>query len=159
MFLFGAGTFLDELRLHAPRIYEATKAAFEMRGPTMAASHPTWTRSETVLQHRSIMRSWSIQTALRWSRSQLRWSDVGSWAAVYELGARDAQGNVVDAGSRTIDSSGCLVRSSGPTIVAIGVHDLVVVATPDHVLIVPRSDAQRVREAAQTLGQDRQTSR
>jgi mannose-1-phosphate guanylyltransferase/mannose-1-phosphate guanylyltransferase/mannose-6-phosphate isomerase len=43
---------------------------------------------------------------------------------------------------------GCLVRSDGPRVVAIGVEDLVIVATADEVLVVPRSEAQRVREAA-----------
>ncbi len=58
---------------------------------------------------------------------------------------------MVDAGSRAIDSNGCLVRSTGPSVVTIGVEDLVVVATSDHVLVVPRSSTQRVREAAEIL--------
>jgi mannose-1-phosphate guanylyltransferase len=77
----------------------------------------------------------------------LQWSDVGSWDAVRELSPKDEDGNVVENG-HAIDSRNCLIRSSGPTVVAIGVEDLVIVATPDHVLVVPRSEAQRVREAA-----------
>jgi mannose-1-phosphate guanylyltransferase len=79
----------------------------------------------------------------------LDWSDVGSWAAIYELADKDSSGNAVDEGSWALGSRGCLVRSTGPSVVAVGVEDLVVIATPDHVLIVPRSEAQRVREAAE----------
>ena len=79
----------------------------------------------------------------------LDWSDVGSWAAVYDLSAADSDRNVVSEGSHAVDSSGCLIRGEGPRIVAVGVQDLVIVATADHVLVVPRSEAQRVREAAE----------
>jgi mannose-1-phosphate guanylyltransferase/mannose-1-phosphate guanylyltransferase/mannose-6-phosphate isomerase len=78
----------------------------------------------------------------------LDWSDVGSWAAVYDLSSRDDHGNVVEDGSRVLGGHGCLIRSTGPRVIAIGVDDLVIVATADHVLVVPRSEAQRVREAA-----------
>jgi mannose-1-phosphate guanylyltransferase len=84
----------------------------------------------------------------------MTWSDVGSWAAVFELSQKDESGNVVDERSHALDSRDCLIRSSGPKIVAIGVEDLVIVATPDHVLIVPRSEAQRVREAAMIANGD-----
>ena len=80
---------------------------------------------------------------------ELAWSDVGSWAAVYDLGLKDGGGNVVDDGSEVMDSRGCLIRSTGPRIVTVGVEDLIVIATSEHVLIVPRSEAQRVREAAE----------
>lgn len=151
MFMFTAGSFLDELERHAPAIFQATKAAF-------AAARTEGNRvtpDENALQD---CPSTSIDYAVM-ERSgriavipvQLDWSDVGSWAAVYDLGSKDEAGNVVDARSRTIDSSGCLVRSTGPSIVTIGVHDLVVIATADNVLVVPRSEAQRVREAAEAM--------
>jgi mannose-1-phosphate guanylyltransferase/mannose-1-phosphate guanylyltransferase/mannose-6-phosphate isomerase len=79
---------------------------------------------------------------------ELQWSDVGTWAAVYDLSPKDSDDNVVSEGSHVIGGRRCLVRSDGPRIVTIGVDDLVVVATAEQVLIVPRSEAQRVREAA-----------
>jgi len=148
MFMFTAGAFLAELRQHAPEILNATSAAFE----AAASKGRRTTPDERALQD---CPSTSIDYAVM-ERSdriavapiQLEWSDVGSWAAVYELGEKDGDGNVVDAHSRAIDTSGCLIRSTGPAIVTVGVHDLVVIASGDHVLIVPRSEAQRVREAA-----------
>jgi mannose-1-phosphate guanylyltransferase/mannose-1-phosphate guanylyltransferase/mannose-6-phosphate isomerase len=79
----------------------------------------------------------------------LEWSDVGSWAAIFELASKDSDRNVLGASCMAVDSHGCLIRSEGPRVVAIGVDDLVVIATADHVLVVPRSEAQRVREAAE----------
>ena len=151
MFMFSAGAFLDELRRHAPQIYEATKAAFARAkhdGRTTAPDEnalqdcPSTSIDYAVMEHSDRIAVIPIE---------LDWSDVGSWAAVYDMGVKDVSGNLVSDNSRAIDSSGCLIRSDGPSIVAIGVQDLVVIATDDHVLIVPRSEAQRVREAAEAL--------
>lgn len=154
MFLMGAGAFLSELHLHAPGIYEAAKTAFDNAhadgGRITPDAESLRDCPSTSVDYAVMERSERIAVV----PMQLGWSDIGSWAAVYELGAKDPQGNVVDPGLRTIDSSGCLVRSSGPTIVTIGVHDLVVVATPEHVLVVPRAEAQRVRDAARGLVND-----
>ena len=148
MFMFTAGTYLAELQRHAPAIFEATGAAF-------AAARTEGQR--TTPDERALLDcpSTSIDYAVMEHSDRIAvapivmdWSDVGSWAAVYELGRKDAGGNVVDERSRVIDSEGCLVRSTGPSIVTIGVRDLVVIATGEYVLIVPRGEAQRVREAA-----------
>ncbi len=151
MFMFSAGVFLQELQRHAPQIYEATKAAYahaERDGPRMTPDAAALEDCpSTSIDYAVMERSDRIAVI----PIELDWSDVGSWAAVYDLGSKDANGNVVSDNSRTIDSKGCLIRSDGPSIVAIGVEDLVVIATGDHVLIVPRSEAQRVREAANAL--------
>ena len=151
LFMFRADAFLEELRRHAPEIYEATKAAFagarkDGRSTTPDGDAlqdcPSTSIDYAVMEHSDRIAVIPVE---------LDWSDVGSWAAVYDLGLKDAAGNLVSDNSRAIDSSGCLIRSDGPSIVAIGVQDLVVIATDDHVLIVPRSEAQRVREAAEAL--------
>lgn len=151
MFMFSAGAFLDELRRHAPQIYEATQAAFararhdgRKTAPDADALQgcPSTSIDYAVMEHSDRIAVIPIE---------LDWSDVGSWAAVYDMGVKDTAGNLVSGNSRAIDSRGCLIRSDGPSIVAIGVEDLVVIATDDHVLIVPRSEAQRVREAAEAL--------
>ena len=151
IFMFRADAFLDELRRHALEIYEATKAAFATArhdGRTIAPNVnaledcPSTSIDYAVMEHSDRIAVIPIE---------LDWSDVGSWAAVYDLGAKDEGGNLVSDNSRAIDSSGCLIRSDGPSVIAIGVQDLVVIATNDHVLIVPRSQAQRVREAAEAL--------
>jgi mannose-1-phosphate guanylyltransferase/mannose-1-phosphate guanylyltransferase/mannose-6-phosphate isomerase len=79
------------------------------------------------------------------------WSDVGSWDAIYDEAERDGGGNALTGDVLAIDSSNCLIRSDGPTVAAIGVSDLVIVASKDAVLILPRGDTQRVREAVEAL--------
>jgi len=74
------------------------------------------------------------------------WSDVGSWPALAEILETDEQGNLVQGRVLALDSRGLIARSEGPLIAAVGLEDLVVVATSDAVLVLPASMAQRVKE-------------
>lgn len=84
------------------------------------------------------------------------WNDVGSWQSAWELGAKDAAGNALDAGAVAVDAKGNLVRvlgaAKGKKVVAlVGVEDLVVVDTDDALLVIPRDRAQDVRLVIEAL--------
>ncbi len=82
------------------------------------------------------------------------WSDIGSWAALLDVLPGDEHGNVVEGELAAVDTHGCLVRSedrSGRLIATIGVQDLVIVDTPDVLLICPRERAQDVRDVVNRL--------
>ena len=79
---------------------------------------------------------------------QMGWSDVGSWQSVHDSAEHDGKDNSAGAATVLIDCNGTLARTSGPCIAAIGVEGLVIVATPEAVLVIPRDQAERVREAA-----------
>jgi mannose-1-phosphate guanylyltransferase len=151
MFLFSAGAFLDELKVHARTIHDAVEAA--TRAGSVEGDRATPDR--TALEN---CPSTSIDYAVMEHSSRIAvvpvemdWSDVGSWAAVYDLADKDADGNVLDPRSHAIGTRGSLVRSTGPQIVTVGVENLIVIATGEHVLIAPLSEAQRVREAAELM--------
>jgi mannose-1-phosphate guanylyltransferase len=67
---------------------------------------------------------------------------------LFDAASRDDGDNSVGAGHVAFDSAGTLIRSSGPRVAAIGVEGLVIIATAEAVLVVPREHSQRVREAA-----------
>jgi mannose-1-phosphate guanylyltransferase len=82
------------------------------------------------------------------------WNDVGSWGALGELRAHDADGNTLAAagGAVTVDARGNILYGDGKRIIAaVGVEDLVIVATDDAVLVLPKSRAQDVREVVKSL--------
>jgi mannose-1-phosphate guanylyltransferase/mannose-1-phosphate guanylyltransferase/mannose-6-phosphate isomerase len=79
------------------------------------------------------------------------WSDLGSWEAIHAFGPADAAGNVLAGDVVAPGSRGCLVRSEGPAVVALGVEDLVIVATERAVLVVPLKETQRLQEALDAL--------
>jgi mannose-1-phosphate guanylyltransferase len=74
------------------------------------------------------------------------WSDVGSWSALAETLPTDQEGNTVRGRVWTLDAHDNVLVSTGPIVSVVGVDDLVVVATPDAVLVVPKDQAQRVKE-------------
>jgi mannose-1-phosphate guanylyltransferase len=79
------------------------------------------------------------------------WNDVGSWNAVYELHPRDRAGNVFRAQALAHESSGNYVDAGGKLVALLGVKDLIVVDTPDALLIADRSRAQEVGDLVKQL--------
>lgn len=80
------------------------------------------------------------------------WSDIGSWAALLDVLPGDEHGNVLSDDVLVLDSRGSYVRSEGGRLVAlIGMQDVVVVDTPDALLICPRERAQDVRDVVNRL--------
>jgi mannose-1-phosphate guanylyltransferase len=79
------------------------------------------------------------------------WNDVGSWNAVYELLPRDRAGNVARGDYLAEDSSGNYVDSQGKLVALLGVHDLVIVDTPDALLVADRARAQQVGDIVKQL--------
>lgn len=76
------------------------------------------------------------------------WSDAGSFAALWEAGGRDKRGNVCQGPVALSDVSGSFLLSEGPVLGAVGLRDLVVVATEDAVLVAPRARAEDVKALA-----------
>jgi mannose-1-phosphate guanylyltransferase len=84
--------------------------------------------------------------------ADIGWSDVGSWAVVYDLARRDREGNVRPGRSLSLDSRGNLVVSHrGKFVVTVGARDLVIVDTPDALLVCARDRSQAVGKAVQEL--------
>jgi mannose-1-phosphate guanylyltransferase len=79
------------------------------------------------------------------------WNDVGSWNAVYELLPRDASANIFRGDALVHDSSGNYVDAEGKLVALLGVKDLVIVDTPDALLIADRSRAQEVGDLVKKL--------
>ncbi|MDD9878953.1 MAG: mannose-1-phosphate guanylyltransferase/mannose-6-phosphate isomerase [Magnetovibrio sp.] len=81
------------------------------------------------------------------------WSDLGSWAAMWELGESDAADNVLAGDALAIDARGNYIRSEKPLVAAVGVEGLAIVATDDAVLVVPKERAQDVRLVVDALAE------
>ena len=83
--------------------------------------------------------------------AEVGWSDIGSWAAVYDLLAKKAGENVSAGPHFAHDAQGNYFWSAKKFVAAVGVNDLVVVETDDAILICPRSRAQDVGKIVKAL--------
>jgi mannose-1-phosphate guanylyltransferase/mannose-1-phosphate guanylyltransferase/mannose-6-phosphate isomerase len=151
IFLFTADTYLDALDLHAADILTAARSAIAAQ---RADGVRIWPDARGFRRARAL----SIDHAVMEKSDRVAvvpvsmgWSDVGSWEALHAIGDKDASGNVLTGHVIAIDSRDCLIRSDGPVIVAFGAQDLIVVATERAVLIAPRGESQRVKEAVEAL--------
>jgi mannose-1-phosphate guanylyltransferase len=82
---------------------------------------------------------------------EIGWNDVGSWNAVYELLPRDSNGNVSRSEILSTSSAGNFVDAGKKLVALLGVKDLIVVDTPDALLIADRGRAQEVGDIVKTL--------
>ena len=151
IFLFGARAYLEELERLEPDLAAACRAAAEASKDEAGA-----TRIDT--QAFSKCRSISVDHAVleRTQRAvmtpaRFRWSDIGSWDALWDRGAKDTDGNDVHGDVQLHDVSDSYIRSSHRLVVGIGLEDTVVIETPDALLVAKRGDTQRVREAVEQL--------
>jgi mannose-1-phosphate guanylyltransferase len=154
IFLASVRTWREELDRHAPAIFEAVNEALakaDTDGPVVRVDEEAFARSPAKSIDYAVM-EFSDRVAV--VPVSMGWSDVGSWAAVFDASEKGEGGNVVAGDALVIDSYGNLIRSDGPRIAAIGVDDLVIVATGDAVLVTRLSSCQKVRDAAEWFEKD-----
>lgn len=160
MFLFTAKRYLEELERLEPEIVAQCQKAMETAETDLDfvriaeapfAACPSKSIDYAVMEHTN-------QAAV--VPADMGWNDVGSWTALWDDGAKDGSNNVVVGDVLTFDTSGSYLRSEGPLITALGVEDLVVVATADAILVMPKNRAQDVRtivDALKTRGREEAT--
>jgi mannose-1-phosphate guanylyltransferase len=83
--------------------------------------------------------------------ADIGWNDVGSWAVVYDLSAKDHEANVRPEHSLCLDSRGNMIVAKRSFVVTVGVQDLVIVETDDALLVCARARSQEVGKAVQAL--------
>lgn len=154
IFLLRASKLISELDAHAPDIAGACEAAIAGLGDDGDFLRPS-------REHFLACRSTSIDYAVMEKTDSaavvpvdMRWSDVGSWDALWEISRRDENSNVLSGDVLAVECSGCLIRSeSETTVAALGTTDLVIVATRDAVLVSPRDRAQDVKAVVDALNE------
>jgi mannose-1-phosphate guanylyltransferase/mannose-1-phosphate guanylyltransferase/mannose-6-phosphate isomerase len=151
IFLFRADAYLAALGTHAPEVLHAARRAMANRTGSERNIYPdaeAFAAAPFISIDYAVMEKAGSVAVVPVS---MGWSDIGSWDALYEVGRPDADGNILAGNAVAANSRGCLIRSDGPTIVTVGVEDLIVVASGDSVLILPRGQSQRVKEAVDAL--------
>jgi mannose-1-phosphate guanylyltransferase len=156
MFFWRISTFLQNLQRHLPKTHAALEALAETIGtrryePRLRAIYP---KLENISVDYAILEPATHQPGAPQVfviPAEVGWSDIGSWAAVYELLARQSGENVSAGPFHTLDAEGNFFWSPRKFVAAIGVHDLVIVETPGALLICPRDRAQDVGKIVKWL--------
>jgi len=150
MFFWRTGVFLDEFRRHLPRTATLLAALPRFGSRRFAdALARTFPLCENIsIDYAVLERSDKVAGI---PSGDFGWNDVGSWNAVYELMSRDGCGNVVAKEAVCLDAHNNFVDARGKTVALLGVKDLIVVDTPDALLVATRDRAQQVGDVVKAL--------
>ena len=155
IFLFPARVYLDELERLRPDMVAACRQAlataqrdsdFIRLGKDAFSTCAADSIDYAVMEH--TRRAAVVPVSMGWS-------DVGSWDALWEMGSKDQHGNSLEGNVVAEETRNCYLRSEAGLIAAIGIEDLVVVATDDAVMVAPRNRTQEVRKLVARLVRDR----
>ena len=154
-FLFRADVLLSELARFEPAMVDAAEAAV-----TAAKDDIGFLRLDPEAFGKAPQKSIDYAVMERTDRmavveGRFRWSDIGSWDAIFDISKHDEAGNAIHGTGVAMDTRNCVIHSDERLVAVLGADDLVVVSTADAVLVLPRSRAQAVRELVGKLKSSR----
>ena len=150
MFCFKAGIYLEELQKYAPEIYEASKAAFNnaSKDDIYRIKHDDMANiPEDSIDYAVMEKSNKVKIVA----ADIGWSDLGTFDALAAEFETDENGNVKDKNLLAINSKNNFIYSSNRLIATVDINDLIVVDTPDALLISKKGNSQKIKEIVKKL--------
>ena len=151
MFMFQAHTFINELTTHSPDIVTSVNNAVNNAGQDL-----DFIRLEK--QSFESSPSDSIDYVLMEKSNNVvvvpldaQWNDIGAWPALYDIGNKDANGNVTKGDVIIQDTTNTYINADHHLVVAIGVDNLIMIDTPDATFIATQDKAQEVKSIVESL--------
>jgi mannose-1-phosphate guanylyltransferase len=150
MFFWRVDVIQDAMRRHMPRtaalLDSLPKFGSRGFGAALAATYP---KCESISVDYAVLEK--ADGVQGFAAGDIGWNDVGSWNAVFELLPRDKQGNAARGAALIERSSGNYIDAPGKLVALLGVDDLVIVDTPDALLVTRRELAQQVGDLVKRL--------
>jgi len=152
MFCFKAGLFLSELKKYAPKIYETAQKAFQNRVTQNNTTHKIRFEDMQSIPEESI--DYAVMeksTKVKMVKSDIDWSDLGSFDALSEEFEKDENGNTKRENLLTLHAKNNFVHTSSRMISLVDVQDLIVVDTVDALLITKRGNSEKIKTIVKEL--------
>jgi mannose-1-phosphate guanylyltransferase/mannose-6-phosphate isomerase len=152
MFCLGAQAYLDALRTCEPEVYAAAQAcwnATDRRDIAKLDLHPAlFAALKDVSIDYAVMEKHRDVAVVR---ADFSWNDIGSWSALGELTPADADGNRVSGEAIMVGSTDCYIQSDSRVVAAVGLKNLIIVDTPDALLVSDKRCVQDVKQVVSVL--------
>jgi mannose-1-phosphate guanylyltransferase/mannose-6-phosphate isomerase len=159
MFMFKASAYLAELEKHAPEILSACRKAWQGRVADLDFSRldaEEFANCPSDSVDYAVMEKTARAVVIPLDAG---WSDVGSWAALWEVGETDANGNVKYGDVIDVDCTGSYFHGGSRLLAGVGLQDTVVVETSDAVLVAAKDRVQEVKQVVEHLKQSQRGER
>ncbi|WP_232351955.1 mannose-1-phosphate guanylyltransferase/mannose-6-phosphate isomerase [Inhella proteolytica] len=155
MFVMRASSWLQALAEFRPDILAATEAAFAQRQQDSVFVRPDKTLFAAVpsesVDYAVMERCPGSAHPLAMVPLSAGWNDLGAWEAVWQVGEKDASGNVTRGDALLSNCRNTLVHAGSRLVAAVGVENVMVVETPDAVLVIDRARSQEVKAIVERL--------
>ena len=155
IFVMKGSLYLDELKKYYLNIYDTSVSALRdgVRGDdTVILSSSVYSRCRSISIDYAIMERTLLASVVRLDAG---WSDLGSWRAIADDGIQDDKNNVISGDVVVQDSQRCYVTGSDRLIAIVGIDDVIVVDTPDALLVMDRlSDPSSISNLVKSLEVD-----
>jgi mannose-1-phosphate guanylyltransferase / mannose-6-phosphate isomerase len=152
IFLFSPEVMLSEMAAHRPDIHARAVEAVDAAGrdgPFVRFDDERFLAIPSESVDVAVMEQTRLAAVCP---CDIGWADVGSWSELWRLGGKDGQDNLVRGDAVALDTSGSLVWSDdGMEVGVVGLTDIIVVATPGSVIVLPKDRAQEVRTIVERL--------
>jgi mannose-1-phosphate guanylyltransferase len=163
MFFWRISTFLNALKTYLPKTHQVLELLARHIGKRSYETNlkKLYPKLENISVDYAILEPATRETGdprVLVIPADMGWSDLGSWSAVYELLANNSGENIFAGLGQSLDAEGNFLWSPHKFVAAIGVRDLVVVDTPDALLICPRDRAQDVGKIVKALEERKRTN-
>jgi mannose-1-phosphate guanylyltransferase/mannose-6-phosphate isomerase len=156
MFVLRASAWVKALERFRPDILEATRAAWAVRKTDAKFVRPGKAEFAAVpaesVDYAVMERCPGTDIPLRMVALDAGWNDLGAWEAVWQVAEKDADGNAFVGDALIADSQNTLVHATSRLVGVVGLKDIVVVETPDAVLVSDRARSQEVKQIVNRLG-------
>ncbi|MBT3816875.1 MAG: mannose-1-phosphate guanylyltransferase/mannose-6-phosphate isomerase [Candidatus Magasanikbacteria bacterium] len=156
MFCFKAGVFLDELKKHSPKIYEACAQALDS---AVTADDMIRVKQDEMMSIPEESIDYAVMEksdVVKVVPADIGWSDVGSFDALFDELPKDEDNNTVNPQHISIDSKNNLVYGDKRKIVTVDIEDTIIVDTGDALLISKKGSSQKVKQAVAHIKKDTQ---
>ena len=149
--MFAARTIIEEYRRFDPDSALAVERAVARgrSGPGGLELDPEFFAAATPGPTESVAFEKTRRIAL--APLDVEWSDVGSWTAMYGISRSNPQGNVLQGDVIAVETVNSMVRASSRLVTLVGVRDVIVIDTPDALLVTTRARAQEVKQIVAAL--------
>ena len=157
MFVLRASVWMAALERFRPDIASACRAAFAARSTDAAFVRPGKAEFAAVPSESvdyAVMEKCPGVLDIRMEPLAAGWNDLGAWEAVWLVSPKDARGNAGVGDAIFSDCDNTLVHATSRLVSVVGLHDVVVVETPDAVLVTSREKSQDVKHIVAQLGRE-----
>lgn len=151
MFLFAAKTARDELAKAQPAVLEAVSKALSTSTRDLdflRLDKESFSKAPSISIDYGLMEKTARAAVVP---AAMAWNDIGSWASMWDLGHKDADGNVIKGDALVLDTKNSYLHSEGRLTVALGMDQAIIIALDDVVMVADKSRAQDVKHVVEKL--------